>query len=80
MKANQKGQLTVEALLLMVVFLGLSAYIFKEFKDRNAMASLVSSPWQMIDGMVQNGVWAKPEEGYSKHPNHINTHSSKIPQ
>lgn len=65
---SQKGQLIVEAVLLMVVMLGVTIATAKYFKSEELLKKLVAGPWQSLAGMLQNGVWGTPEATNSVHP------------
>lgn len=58
----------LEAVLLMVLFLGIATAIKKSFKDKNILAMIVADPWKNIAGMMSNGVWKKEGDGYVLHP------------
>lgn len=75
-KNSQKGQMIVEAILIMVVLLAIVGLTAQVFKKDDFVASLVSKPWQNIAGMLQNGVWAPPNKGAKLHPNHYIRHIS----
>lgn len=66
---NQKGQMIVEAILLMVIFFGVTMAVGKYFKSEEILAQLVSKPWKSLSGMLQNGVWSEPKQGGPSHPN-----------
>ena len=64
---NQSGQTTLEAILLMVVFVVMFALIKSQLQNSEAAAELVSKPWAYLSGMIETGVWveAKKAKGYS---------------
>lgn len=66
---GQAGQAITEAILLMVVFFGITLMVSQYFVDQEVLASLVKRPWQTLSGVVQNGVWETPERGIARHPN-----------
>lgn len=68
---NQKGQFLIEAILLMVVTVGLISYASKTLKDKKVVQKLISGNWPKISGMIETGVWAEPSKARSDHPNQI---------
>lgn len=76
MVKNQKGQAITEAVLIMVVFLGVTFLVANYFKDEEIVAGLIKKPWQSISGMIQNGVWEEPTAGGPKHPSTYMRHVS----
>lgn len=54
---NQRGQLVVEALLLIVIGLGLTSFIIKSLRENEFVQSLTSKPWVMLSGMIECGTW-----------------------
>ncbi len=76
MITNNKGQLTVEAVLLVTIFASIMFAGSRAMKENNILSSLVENPWRYIAGMIENGVWMPPEQGRGTHPNHIGRHGS----
>lgn len=66
----------VEAILLMVLFLGVSVAIANYFKDNEVVAQIVSKPWKSMAGVLQNGVWQEPDRGAAQHPSQHLRHVS----
>lgn len=57
---NQKGQMAVETILLMVITVGLMAMAMKFFKGNGngpIVSQLTQGPWARLSGMIQCGVW-----------------------
>ena len=68
---KQKGQATVETVLLMVILLGIASLILTEGGNpRNWMETIVGTPGKYIHGMSIAGVW-KICEDISGFPNSI---------
>jgi hypothetical protein len=65
---NQKGQLVLEAILLMVVFMGLSTLLTNYLKENKVAARLVSEPWGKLSGMIECGVWQPCAGNKGLHP------------
>lgn len=75
---NNKGQMLIEMLLMMTLLLGAATFVGEQFRQSNFIAGLVSGPWKNLSGMIQNGVWAPPEDGMAQHPLVFNRWSSPI--
>lgn len=66
---NEKGQLIVEAVLIIVMLMGLTMLAANYFKNNELLKQMISGPWQNLAGMLQNGVWASRSSGAVIHPN-----------
>ena len=53
----QRGQGVVEYVLMLVIVLGLSRVTIQSLKQMNFIQTLMFSPWERLDGMIQCGVW-----------------------
>lgn len=74
---NSKGQMTVELVLLAVIFTALALLIGRFFEGNQLVASVVQSPWRLqLAGMIENGVWGEAEATRNSHPNLLSRHSS----
>ncbi|MBC7371238.1 MAG: hypothetical protein H7326_06720 [Bdellovibrionaceae bacterium] len=69
---NEKGQFVIEAVLLMVMSVGLLVVGLRLLRDGNAMGNLVSGPWEKMAGMIESGVWDTADKAAAKHPNQRN--------
>ena len=69
LKKNQKGQATVEAILIMTIFLAASMTISQAFSKNNYFASMIEGPWDFVDGMIRDGVWMKSSQSAVNNPN-----------
>jgi len=67
-KSSQSGQLIIEAILIMVLVLGITILLQNQFRDRNIIGSLVAGPWGAVAGMMSNGVWKSERDGRVIHP------------
>ena len=65
---NQRGQLVLEAILLMVVFMGITTLLTGYLRDHRVAAKLVSEPWAKLSGMIECGVWQPCAGGKGLHP------------
>jgi len=70
--AQQRGQVIIEMVLLLVLMIGLWGTFSKFAKQKKWFESLVSGPWQNMAGMIESGVWEPPQKAISKHPNNFN--------
>lgn len=75
---DAKGQMVIETMLLMVVFLGLTLFVASEFKSRQLVSQLVSGPWQKLDGMISNGAWEPRSSSDIRHPSRHQYTSSQF--
>lgn len=66
---NNKGQFVIEAVLMMTVTIGFFLWGTNELRERKVLAKLVEGPWSRVAGMLEAGVWEKPEEARKLHPN-----------
>ncbi len=74
-KANS-GQLTVEAVLILTLLVGITMAIAKTFREKNYLASMAEKPWTYVAGMIENGIWRPVEDGKRLHPNHTVRHGT----
>lgn len=86
---NNKGQLAVEAVLLMTVLLGAFALLTKHLKERETIQNLTETSVKHMRYMSQQGTWneeCRPIKGPGReragncHPNSINRALSSDPQ
>ncbi len=76
---NQKGQATIEAVLIMVVMVGVFQLITNKFKEDDLIKEYIQKPWQSrVAGMIENGAWGTPDETNPLHPNRLARHSSIV--
>lgn len=68
---NNKGQFLIETVLLMVLTLGLFMASANFLREKKVLAKLIASPWEKASGMIEAGIWDKPEQARTKHPNQI---------
>ena len=63
---SQKGQLVVEAVLLLALTVAIFIAVSAQFRDQQVLANILSRPWNSVSSMVQDGVW-KPNELHPAH-------------
>lgn len=74
---SQRGQMTVELILITIVVTGIALAIGKYFKDNNLIPDLIQGPWKnRMAGMIENGVWGPAADTMALHPNLLKRHSS----
>lgn len=66
---NQKGQLIVEAVLIIVMLMGITFTVASYFRNNEVIRQLISGPWANLSGMLQNGIWSPAPKGAIAHPN-----------
>lgn len=71
---KQSGQMTIEMMLLMTIFLAGSIFVLNQMKSQQTLASFVEGPWIPLKGMIEDGEWSKDSK--ELHPNLINRHAS----
>lgn len=76
---NENGQFVVEAVLLMVLSVGLLILGIRVLREGKILESLVASPWQKVAGMIESGNWEVAEAAAKKHPNQIDRSLSLKP-
>jgi hypothetical protein len=78
MKIHQKGQVIIEAILLIVIIMGLWVFLAKTFNSSQYMKKLMQDgPWPRLSGMIESGVWETPSKAKSFHPNNLDRGASK---
>jgi hypothetical protein len=65
---NQKGQSTVEAVLLMFGIVLLVTFISNYFQQNNLLGQVVRGPWTYLAGMIEGGVWLPADRVKPYHP------------
>jgi hypothetical protein len=65
---NQKGQLVVEAILLMVVLASISLFASRYLKENQIARKLSAEPWAKLSGMIECGTWNPCRGSKGMHP------------
>ena len=67
---NSNGQMTIEMILLIVIFFGLTMFVSKYMRDKQLVAAVAKGPWEYVRGMTEYGVWRPYDRGTSSiyHP------------
>lgn len=69
--SSQKGQVLIEAVLLLTLIIGLWSLFSRTAKQAKWFESMISGPWTTMSGMIENGVWESEKKAQAKHPNHF---------
>lgn len=56
-KINNKGQIAIESVLLMVILVGVFAALTKYARDKKLLSELIQKPMQSLSIMAGFGVW-----------------------
>lgn len=67
---NKNGQFVIEAVLLMVVAIGIIMAGTKIMREQKLLAKIVAEPWAAVSTMSELGVW--PSAKNQLHPNNFN--------
>ncbi|UYL10442.1 hypothetical protein B9G69_007595 [Bdellovibrio sp. SKB1291214] len=67
--ANRKGQFVIEAVLLMIVMLGIFMASMSQLRESKFLAKMITGPWDKVAGMMESGVWLSAKDARQKHPN-----------
>ena len=71
---RQKGQITLEMVLILSTFLFLSYMVKQQLFDKpdNPFYQFVTAPWKSIAVMMESGIWDNQRaQGRNNHPNHF---------
>ena len=72
---KQKGQVTVELILLAIVLLSVTKVILSGLQRSKALSDFASLPQAILKNMISNGNWKKNSEVSRKHhPNQFDRH------
>ena len=73
---NQRGQMTIETMLLITIFLIVALTVQNRMIQQGWAKQLVEGPWTRVQGMIENGVWMAPAAGKKFHPSAFGRHGS----
>jgi hypothetical protein len=74
--SNQKGQIVVEYILLMAILVAIFTFVKTQFQQQQILAKFVSTPWDTLSGVIENGVMGSPVKTKNMHPNMLYRHAS----
>jgi hypothetical protein len=78
MKRNDRGQFTIEAVLILAVLVSFSLFVFKTARSEGWAKDLVEGPWKTVRGMIEDGVWIKAGDSKTYHPHKKGRHGTYI--
>ena len=67
-KNLQSGQLILEGILLMMIFLGVAMLVKNQFSEKNLIGALAAGPWASISKMMSDGTWDRTKTEGESHP------------
>lgn len=68
--ANQKGQMMIESMLLLIMVGAVFTVFLGKLKETKAIQELVTGPWHKVAGMAEFGSWnVDNDANRKKHPN-----------
>jgi hypothetical protein len=65
---HQKGQMVVEAVLLMTVLFGITVAVSNFLQSSQTAKKLTSEPWERLAGMIECGSWQACQGTPGVHP------------
>ena len=74
---NKKGQMAVEAVLIMVLLASVVTLVSQSIKDNEVFTKIVSGPWDSMGQLLANGVWST-SDSKAVHPNRLDRHLSPL--
>ncbi|MGE3973864.1 MAG: hypothetical protein AB7F59_04985 [Bdellovibrionales bacterium] len=75
-RKSSSGQVLIEAILMMVLFLAAGAFIAKKIREGEMLSQLAVGPWSQLVGMIENGTWGGQKKTKEQHPNYLRRHIS----
>ena len=75
---SQRGQFTIEAMLIMTLLLGFSLSLAKKAKEGEWMKSFIEGPWKPLQGMIEDGVWIAAGNGSKQVHPHVRARHATI--
>ncbi len=77
---SERGQMTVELVLLAIVALTIALVTSRYFREKQVLKTLVGGPWGYIRTMNEFGVWAPSKQAaMASHPNGTDRVGTPIP-
>lgn len=74
---NERGQMTLEMILIAIILTGIAISFSNAAKSNGYLASLVEGPWLHVRGMIEDGVWvAAGDNSKALNPHHLSRHAS----
>ena len=74
--ASERGQMTIEIMLLMAVFLMVGLSVQQTAIQKGWVKGMIEGPWTRIQGMIEDGVWMNAGASKAYHPSLISRKGS----
>lgn len=71
-KKSQRGQVLIEAVLLLTLVVGLWSAFSNYAKQQKWFENIITGPWDTMSGMIESGVWKPSKKAQAEHPNNFN--------
>jgi hypothetical protein len=71
---SQSGQVAVEFILISIMIVSIAIAVGRGLRQSEYMGRLAGGPWALLTGMIENGVWEKPQVAKEMHPNYLKRH------
>ena len=68
---NNKGQMVVEIVLILSIFVSSIYFLSRQFNNIEPFDAFVTGPWKTVAGMIESGTWKKKQLARGDHPNHF---------
>jgi hypothetical protein len=68
-RLGERGQITLEAILILAILTGVAVYSTKYMRSEKILASIVEGPWLPVRGMIEDGVWKNAGDSKNYNPN-----------
>ena len=67
--------MVIEAILILVILLGISQFVANGLKENAFIKNLISGPWIAMQTIIESGVYVKSARS-DLHPNRLKRHTS----
>ncbi len=71
---NTSGQIAVEFILISIVIVSMALAISRGLRQSEYFSKMTAGPWSLLTGMIESGVWEKPQIAKTMHPNYLKRH------
>jgi hypothetical protein len=78
MLKQERGQFTLEAVLIITVLVSGFMGLFKAMNAQEWAKSFIEGTWKPLQGMIEDGEWAKGGNSKAQHPSLLKRHGSRI--
>ena len=73
---NNRGQGVLEMALIAVVMMMVATLVTTGLRNTLIVGKLIDGPWDIMRGMISDGVWGSPPKTKIYHPNYMRRHIS----